>query len=336
MGFALDFYYKAVYNKSKVKNRHKIFKNGYIMEKSIKSWKKTPLMSSIEPISIISAFTGNYPDGYRFAGEMHDFWEIALVRSGSLWVAEEQKIQNLKKNMFIVHKPMAFHRLWCSGSDVSAKFISFEATGKMMKKLECLSGSCPWQLADRFAQTVDLASELLYRISDLEQDLASNCPCMEDERVFRSERASALPRNDSYSQKYEELTGRIKAALASILCDLSDLKGGEENIDEMSDAARILSIIDEHYLEDLTLEQLAFYCRMSESKIKKEFHKIYDGGVMKYVCRLKMRDAAAMLERGMSADKICEALSIHDKNYFSYVFRREIGMTPSEYRKTHS
>lgn len=306
------------------------------MDKDVKNWKKTPLVSGIEPISIISAFTGNYPDGYRFSGEMHDFWEIVLVRNGSLWVAEEQKIQNLKKNMFIVHKPMAYHRLWCSGSDVSVKIISFEATGSMLKKLECLSGTCPWQLSDRFAQTVDLASELLYRISDLEQDLASNCPCMEEDRVFRSDRSHVLSYGEPLSQKCEELTGRIKAALASILCELSELKGGEENTGEMSDAARILAIIDEHYLEDLTLEKLAIYCRMSESKIKKEFHSVYDGGVMKYVCRLKMRDAAAMIERGMSADRICEALSIHDKNYFSFVFRREIGMTPSEYRKTHS
>ena len=271
------------------------------MKKEIQRWKKVPLSGGIEPISLISAFTARYSEEYRFAGEMHDFWEIVLVRHGSLWVAEEQKIQNLKKNMFIIHKPMAFHRLWCvSESEVEFKIITFEAAGSLLKKLEGLSGSCPWQLADRLAQTIDLANGFL-----------------------RGEGGR------------EELAVRIKSRLSSILCELIEFNYNEESVSEMSDASRILATIDEHYLEGLTLEKLAHYCRMSESKIKKEFHSIYDGGVMKYICRLKMRDAAAMIERGMSADQICEALSMCDKNYFSFVFKREIGMTPSEYRRTH-
>lgn len=271
------------------------------MKKDVQRWKRVPLSGRIEPISLISAFTARYSEEYRFAGEMHDFWEIVLVRHGSLWVAEEQKIQNLKKNMFIIHKPMAFHRLWCvSGAEVEFKIITFEATGSMLKKLEGLSGSCPWQLADRLAQTIDLATSFLRGEGDR-----------------------------------DDLAVRIKSRLSSLLCELIEFNYNEESVSEMSDASRILTAIDEHYLEGLTLEKLAHYCRMSESKIKKEFHSIYDGGVMKYICRLKMRDAAAMIERGMSAEQICEALSMCDKNYFSFVFKREIGMTPSEYRRTH-
>ncbi|MBO4978970.1 MAG: helix-turn-helix transcriptional regulator [Clostridia bacterium] len=133
----------------------------------------------------------------------------------------------------------------------------------------------------------------------------------------------------------EELRSRIKTRLASILCELIEFQSNEEDTSEVSDVSRILTTIDEHYLEGLTMEKLAQYCRMSESKIKKEFHSIYDGGVMKYICRLKMRDAAAMIEKGMSADQICGELGMNDKNYFSFVFKREIGMTPSEFRKLH-
>ena len=271
------------------------------MKKKFVRWKKVPLRGSIEPTSLITAFTARYSTEYRFAGEMHDFWEIALVRHGSLWVAEEQKILNLKKNMFILHKPMAFHRLWClSEGEVEFKIITFEATGSMLKKLEGLSGRCPWQLADRLAQTIDLAHAFLHGEGDP-----------------------------------DELSARVKSRLSSILCELVETNYKEEDLSETSDVSRILTTIDEHYLEGLTLEKLAHYCRMSESKIKKEFHSVYDGGVMKYICRLKMRDAAAMLERGMSAEQICEALSMCDKNYFSFVFKREIGMTPSEYRRLH-
>lgn len=273
------------------------------MKNEKKSWKKTCLADGIEPISIVTSFTGNYPDGYRFSGELHDFWEIVLVRGGSVWVAEEQKVLNLHRNMFIVHKPMAFHRLWCNGSDTSVKIITFEAKGSMMKRLEGLSGTCPWQLADFFAKTIDLGDRLLQGGLD--------------------------------SETQNELSGSVKARLSGILYEFAELERTDFGIHETTDAERILATINEHYLEDMTLGKLATFCCMSESKIKKEFRSIYDGGVMKYICRLKMRDAAAMIRRGKSADEICAVLSIHDKNYFSFAFRRELGMTPSEYRRSH-
>ena len=92
--------------KVKQKTDTKTLKTDLLQTRIMKNRKKIALSSGIEPISIISAFTGNYPDGYRFSGEMHDFWEIVLVRHGSLWVAEEQKIQNLKKN---IHKILKIH-----------------------------------------------------------------------------------------------------------------------------------------------------------------------------------------------------------------------------------
>ncbi len=274
------------------------------MKTEKKTWKKTRFVPGIEPTGIITSFTGNYPDGYRFGGEMHDFWELVLVRGGSVWVAEEQKILNLGRNMFIVHKPMAFHRLWCSGSDTSVKIITFEAKGGMLKRLEGLSGTCPWQLADFLSQTIDFGHTLLH------------------DRLGSEER--------------DELSGRVKARLTAILYEFAELERTDEGVHETTDAERILATINEHYLEDISLETLATFCRMSESKIKKDFRSIYDGGVMKYICRLKMRDAAVMLSEGKSTDEICEALSIHDKNYFSFVFRREVGVTPSEYRRHHT
>ncbi len=267
-------------------------------------WKKIHLVGGIEPTDIITSFTERRPDGFVFTGEMHDFWEIVLVRSGSIWAAEEQRVVKLKKNMFIVHSPMAFHRLWCSGGEATISVISFCLKGDGDARLRKLYGTCPPTLADGLWSTVELGGQLL-------RGVLSEC-------------------------ERREISGRVKAMLSYMLHELSALGRTESGEHEASDAERILAIINEHYLEELTLERLAHYCRMSESKIKKEFRSVYDGGVMKYVCRLRMRDAAKMIEEGRSADEICEALSFHDKNYFSFVFRRELGMTPSEYRRNHT
>ncbi len=268
------------------------------MESVQRIWKKRELATGMEPTDIITAFTALRPDGYDFGGEMHDFWELVLVRSGFVTVAEGQRVVRLKKNMFIVHSPMAFHRLWCAGSDAEISVITFCAPHA--ERLTGLVGCCPPALAEQLHETVVLAGELL---------------CVKE--------------------RNEALEGRVRARLSYILHELCELDSPEQTAREMSDAEKILAIIDEHYLEELTLESLAGYCHMSESKIKKEFRSVYEGGVMKYVCRLRMRDAAGMIAEGKSTEEICEALSIRDKNYFSFAFRRELGITPSEYRRSH-
>ena len=56
-------------------------------------------------------------------------------------------------------------------------------------------------------------------------------------------------------------------------------------------------------------------------------------GVIKYFTGLKINLAAKMLEQGTSIVEISKALSFDNQNYFSTVFKREMGVSPSAYRE---
>lgn len=256
---------------------------------------RCPLQRTIGTGDVFTAFTAERAAGFRFDGEIHNFWELVYVERGTIWAAEEQRIVCLHENMYILHKPLAFHRLWCDREGATIRIISFTAHGDGTTRLEHRTGVLPWQLRDLLVATV--------------------------------ERASALLDGDC------QLGGYVAAGLDYLLEGIAHAADEPLPSESRADFERIMVEINAHYRENITLSELATHCRMSESKLKKVFHSVYDLGVMKYVCKLKMRDAGQMLMDGYSTEEICEALNFTDRNYFSYAFKRETGMTPREYRQ---
>ena len=71
---------------------------------------------------------------------------------------------------------------------------------------------------------------------------------------------------------------------------------------------------------------------MSEVNLKKTFSKYLNIGVINYYNNLKINSAMTMLKDGMTVRETAEALGFANQNYFSTVFKRITGRTPSNYR----
>ena len=71
---------------------------------------------------------------------------------------------------------------------------------------------------------------------------------------------------------------------------------------------------------------------MSPSVIKKIFREQMGCGVMEYFTRLKIDRAKEMIrEEKYSFTEISERLSFNNSQYFTTVFKRVSGMTPTDY-----
>lgn len=97
--------------------------------------------------------------------------------------------------------------------------------------------------------------------------------------------------------------------------------------------ARIVNVMKENCHRMLSVEELAALCEMSVSNMKRIFACYSDLGVAKFFMSLKMRRAMELLDEGTAAKEVADLLDFEETSYFYTVFKRETGMTPTQYRK---
>lgn len=91
----------------------------------------------------------------------------------------------------------------------------------------------------------------------------------------------------------------------------------------------------DHYRENLTLENIAASAFLSSGYASRIFKKQMNISIMDYLLQLRMDEAKKMLrETTLSIDEIASKTGYADSSYFTKVFRKAMGMTPSRYRQS--
>lgn len=96
---------------------------------------------------------------------------------------------------------------------------------------------------------------------------------------------------------------------------------------------KIRQYIEEHYQEDISLQDLAGAMDYSDAYFCKIFKQCFDKSFIVYLTELRVEKAATLLEDAMVNIKdVSSRVGYRDSNYFAKVFKRIKGTTPSEYR----
>jgi AraC-like DNA-binding protein len=97
---------------------------------------------------------------------------------------------------------------------------------------------------------------------------------------------------------------------------------------------QVMAFIHEQYAEPITRQQLAQQAGFSERHLNRCFLKETGMPVMTYLNRYRVRQAKALLETGdQSVIDVALAVGFSGSNYFSHVFRQEVGITPGAYQR---
>jgi two-component system, response regulator YesN len=92
--------------------------------------------------------------------------------------------------------------------------------------------------------------------------------------------------------------------------------------------------IEAHYAEALTLETVAEYVELSPFYFSKLFKDRFGMTFIDFVTDVRIRQAKHFLKEGaLSLKEICYSIGYKDPNYFSRVFKKHTGLSPTEYRK---
>lgn len=96
---------------------------------------------------------------------------------------------------------------------------------------------------------------------------------------------------------------------------------------------RVLEYIFTNLNREFSLKDLADYCRLTPTYLSAVFKKETGRSVMSFVTSKKIRYACTLLtDTQMQIQEVARHSGYHDVSYFTRVFRRETGITPTQYR----
>ena len=95
-------------------------------------------------------------------------------------------------------------------------------------------------------------------------------------------------------------------------------------------------VVDRYMEPDLSLDTVCSELGVSNSYFSSVFKKETGKAFISYLTDYRMQQAVRLiLETNEKSYEIAEHVGYEDANYFSYVFKRKYGMSPSKYRTEH-
>ncbi len=101
-----------------------------------------------------------------------------------------------------------------------------------------------------------------------------------------------------------------------------------------SDTLKIIYYINKNYDKDITLKEICNEFYLSKVTLCKQFKKVMNCSVMRYVFNLRINKAKELLiYSDDSIEEISRICGFSSANYFGLAFKKETGLSPFNYRK---
>ena len=118
--------------------------------------------------------------------------------------------------------------------------------------------------------------------------------------------------------------GRLEKIMAA--------EGEEEKVSRK--ISKVIAFIEEHYMEDISLELLADCVGYSPNYLSMVFKSQYGINLFEYLNKYRIEKAEELLlETNLYSYEIAVKTGFSDDSYFSKTFKKYTGHSPNEYRK---
>lgn len=269
------------------------------------------------PVKIDGVYTVHYFEytkDFTYSGELHNFWELVYADKKRLYITAGAQEIVLDVGQLYIHKPNEFHNIRCDGE---------HAANSVIVSFDC---DCPE----------------IFPISGMVITCGSDEKRLIGGIIKESLEAFDTPLGIPYTRIMEKSGGGSFGCEQMICLYIEQLlilliRGNRNTaaVKKTENGCLLADICD--YLEKnvqtrLRFEDVMHEFSLSASVIKKLFREQMDCGIMEYFARLKVDAAKQMIREGnYNFTEIADILSFNTSQYFTTVFRRISGMTPTEY-----
>lgn len=95
----------------------------------------------------------------------------------------------------------------------------------------------------------------------------------------------------------------------------------------------MLAYLQEHYAEDLSLEDVSSHINICKSECCRFFRKYMKMTIFDYILFLRIQNSLPLLLRGESITKTAGMVGFSTPAYYGQIFKRYMGCSPGQYRK---
>ena len=283
-----------------------------------KAYIKTRPKTLLDVTKIVTIHYYEFGPNFTFAGEQHNFWEMVYVDKGSVAICRDGEEVVLHQGEVIFHRPNEFHSIRAVDSSPNFIVISFVSTSLAMTGFE---GFCT-------------------QLERIHKGLLSSI-------IKEAEKCYIIPKNDT---SLRQLRRRINAPLGSeqlIKTYLEQLliyllrsmvqKDMVELLPQTAEEIPLVTAIKEYLTlrceETVRIEDVCRAFGYSKSFLSRLFREHTGQSIAAFARRKKIDRAKELIRAGeMNFSQIASLLSFEDAQYFSRAFKKECGMTPTEYK----
>jgi two-component system response regulator YesN len=118
----------------------------------------------------------------------------------------------------------------------------------------------------------------------------------------------------------------------AILLKIIQLQSNHEKVvNSIDEIARYIQI---NYEEDISLQEFSERFYLSREYISRKFKQMYGENISDYIVRIRIERAKELLKfPNLKIYEIANRIGYQDDKYFRKVFKKAVGITPSDYRK---
>ena len=133
------------------------------------------------------------------------------------------------------------------------------------------------------------------------------------------------------NQSFHELKAHL-VELCELGCGLLDYRSRSGIRQSIEEALRYMN---EHMQDDLTIGQVAAHVHLSPSYFSAMFKRIAGQTFHASLEEMRMKQAERLLLAGFPIQQVAEQVGYKERRYFTSVFKKHSGVTPSEFKQKH-
>ena len=258
---------------------------------------------------------------YVSAEETHDFWELNYAdKEGITVVADGEKIPLKQGEIFFI-KPNQPHFVQCDEKEPNLFIVSFYCKSPSMNFFADKRYVVPEKYRYLLQVIMSEATET-FALPDFDPNLTElklkENPNLGGEQLLKNALEMLLIYLLRHSQKREE----SQEFFVSKISDSTELQ------DE------IVRLLREKVYGRFRLEDLREKLHYGTTQLCTFFRKKTGMTIYQTYLKLKLDEAKKLIRKHLSFSEIADSLCFDSVSTFTYVFKKHVGMTPSEYRNS--